>query len=100
MPKFAFDLSIRIAQGLFTVKDVIGNEISNNDYLVYSVNRSGLAFYKVTLAREKNVQVQRLYLDKNETDGYRSGGKISLTVRESLMIIPKELLPIYENTPT
>ncbi len=82
------------------MKDIHNREIKAGDHIVYSVDRSGLAFYEVTLAREKNVQVQRLYMDKNAPDGFYRGSKVSLGNRSSMMIIPVELLPIYTNTPT
>ncbi|MND21093.1 hypothetical protein D3C76_78130 [compost metagenome] len=82
------------------MKDINKREIRDGDHIVYSIDRSGLAFYVVTMARETNVQVQRLYLDKTAPDGFRRGSKISLGTSNSMMVIPPELLPIYANTPT
>lgn len=78
------------------MKDRLGREISNNDYVAYSTDRYGLNFYNVTLTREHNVQVQQLFLNKTLPDGYSRGAKISLSDKSKLLIIDKCILPINQ----
>lgn len=81
------------------MKDRLGNPLVAGAFIVYSVHRSGLNFYRITLVRKDNVQVEPIFFRSGEKYGFTVGRKISLNTPSHMLVIPAEMLPIYENAP-
>jgi hypothetical protein len=81
------------------MKDKFGRELFEGAFIVYPSGRAGLAVYQVTVNRERSVQAQECNFDPTAPDGFKTYNKVSLSKARHMVMIPKELLPIYANAP-